>query len=231
MSIKKFIKHCILRAVYGAKASPEEYYRFLTSIGMRIGEGTIFFDPINTNVDIQNPKLVTIGKNVRITTGCIILTHDFSWSVLGGVYGECVGAVGTIDIGNNVFIGVNSVILRNTIIEDNVVIGAGSVVSGHLEANSVYAGNPAKKIMSIEELYLKRKEKSEIDIQKILSKIDTTNDDEVWQYLREYSCYFKDAPQDMQHKIMKDTGYYQLCRKYYESNGFSKQLKDYLYDM
>ena len=228
MSVKKFIKHCILRAVYGAKASPEEYYRFLTSIGMRIGEGTIFFDPINTNVDIQNPKLVTIGKNVRITTGCIILTHDFSWSVLGGVYGECVGAVGTIDIGNNVFIGVNSVILRNTIIEDNVVIGAGSVVSGHLEANSVYAGNPAKKIMSIEELYLKRKEKSEIDIQKILSKIDTTNDDEVWQYLREYSCYFKDAPQDMQHKIMKDTGYYQLCRKYYESNGFSKQLKDYL---
>lgn len=172
--------------------------------------------------------MVTIGKNVRITTGCIILTHDFSWSVLGGVYGECVGAVGTIDIGNNVFIGVNSVILRNTIIEDNVVIGAGSVVSGHLEANSVYAGNPAKKIMSIEELYLKRKEKSEIDIQKILSKIDTTNDDEVWQYLREYSCYFKDAPQDMQHKIMKDTGYYQLCRKYYESNGFSKQLKDYL---
>lgn len=228
MSVKKFIKHCILRAVYGAKASPEEYYRFLTSIGMRIGEGTIFFDPINTNVDIQNPKLVTIGKNVRITTGCIILTHDFSWSVLGGVYGECVGAVGTIDIGNNVFIGVNSVILRNTIIEDNVVIGAGSVVSGHLEANSVYAGNPAKKIMSIEELYLKRKEKSEIDIQKILSKIDTTNDDEVWQYLREYSCYFKDAPKDIQHKIMKDTGYYQLCRNYYESNGSSKQLKDYL---
>ena len=228
MSVKKFIKHCILRAVYGAKASPEEYYRFLTSIGMRIGEGTIFFDPINTNVDIQNPKLVTIGKNVRITTGCIILTHDFSWSVLGGVYGECVGAVGTIDIGNNVFIGVNSVILRNTIIEDNVVIGAGSVVSGHLEANSVYAGNPAKKIMSIEELYLKRKEKSEIDIQKIFSKIDTTNDDEVWRYLREYSCYFQDAPQDMQQKIMKDTGYYQLCRKYYESNGFSKQLKDYL---
>lgn len=228
MFVKKFIKHCILRAVYGAKASPEEYYRFLTSIGMRIGEGTIFFDPINTNVDIQNPKLVTIGKNVRITTGCIILTHDFSWSVLGGVYGECVGAVGTIDIGNNVFIGVNSVILRNTIIEDNVVIGAGSVVSGHLEANSVYAGNPAKNIMSIEELYLKRKEKSEIDIQKILSKIDTTNDDEVWRYLREYSCYFQDAPQDMQQKIMKDTGYYQLCRKYYESNGFSKQLKDYL---
>lgn len=54
--------------------------------------------------------------------------------------------------------------------------------------------------MSIEELYLKRKENSKIDIQKILSKIDTTNRDEVWQYLREYSCYFKDAPQDMQKK-------------------------------
>lgn len=74
------------------------------------------------------------------------MTHDFSWSVIGGVYGECVGAVGTIDIGNNVFIGVNSVILRNAVIDDNVIVGAGSVVSGHLYSNCVYASNPAKKL-------------------------------------------------------------------------------------
>ena len=54
-------------------------------------------------------------------------------------------------IGNNVFIGMRSIILQGTNIGDNVIIGAGSVVSGKVESNSVYAGNPAKKICSLEE--------------------------------------------------------------------------------
>lgn len=54
-------------------------------------------------------------------------------------------------IGNNVFIGMRSIILQGANIGDNVIIGAGSVVSGKVESNSVYAGNPAKKICSLEE--------------------------------------------------------------------------------
>lgn len=55
----------------------------------------------------------------------------------------------------------NSIILRDTVIEDNVIIGAGSVVSGILEKNSVYAGVPARKIMSLEE-YKERLESRQI---------------------------------------------------------------------
>ena len=44
-----------------------------------------------------------------------------------------------------------SAYLPNTIIEDNVIIGAGSIVKGHIKANGVYAGNPVKYICSIEE--------------------------------------------------------------------------------
>ena len=44
-------------------------------------------------------------------------------------------------------------------IEDNVIIGAHSVVSGFVERNSVYAGNPAKRIMSIEDYIEKRRAK------------------------------------------------------------------------
>ncbi len=88
--------------------------------------------------------MIKIGNNVRITRGCILLTHDYSWSVLAGVYGEILGGIGYLDIGDNVFIGMNSIILKNTSIGDNVVIGAGSVVSGKIECNSVYAGNPAR---------------------------------------------------------------------------------------
>lgn len=60
-------------------------------------------------------------------------------------------------IGNNVFIGVNTTVLPNTTIEDNVIIGAGSVVKGVCEANSVYAGLPAKKISSTGAYFEKRR--------------------------------------------------------------------------
>ena len=54
-------------------------------------------------------------------------------------------------IGNNVFIGADSIVLCNTKIGDNVIVGAGSVVTNDLPSNGVYAGNPAKYIYSFEE--------------------------------------------------------------------------------
>ena len=50
----------------------------------------------------------------------------------------------------------NAIITRGVTIGGNVVIGAGSVVTKDCESNSVYAGNPARKIMSIEEYRGKR---------------------------------------------------------------------------
>ncbi len=59
--------------------------------------------------------------------------------------------VGVICVGNNVFIGNNSILLPGVIIGDNYIIGAGSVVSKNVPENSVVAGNPAKVIMSFSE--------------------------------------------------------------------------------
>ena len=53
-------------------------------------------------------------------------------------------------IGDNVFIGMNSIILKGTIIGNNCVVGAGSVVHGTFEDNCVIAGNPAKVIKVFE---------------------------------------------------------------------------------
>ncbi|MBO5452405.1 MAG: acyltransferase [Clostridia bacterium] len=51
-----------------------------------------------------------------------------------------------VKIGNNVFIGCNCLILKGTVIGDNCVVGAGSVVSGTFEDGCIIAGNPARVI-------------------------------------------------------------------------------------
>ncbi len=53
-------------------------------------------------------------------------------------------------IGNNVWIGLNSIVLKDTIIGDNSVVAAGSVVKGRFPANSLIQGNPAVVVKTLE---------------------------------------------------------------------------------
>jgi acetyltransferase-like isoleucine patch superfamily enzyme len=63
------------------------------------------------------------------------------------------GSAGTntspIEIGDDVFIGAHSLILKGVSIGNNSVIGAGSVVTKNIPANEIWAGNPAKKISDL----------------------------------------------------------------------------------
>ncbi len=55
-------------------------------------------------------------------------------------------------------LGRNTIILKGvTTIENNVIIGAGNIVSKNCEGNSVYVGNLTKRVYSIENMYDKRK--------------------------------------------------------------------------
>lgn len=63
------------------------------------------------------------------------------------------------------FIGSGSIILCNVTIGDNVIIGAGSVVTKNLASNGIYVGNPARYICSFEEYgnkYFKMREERPI---------------------------------------------------------------------
>ena len=168
------IKDILKKILFGPEADSSSYIEYLRRKGMKIGEDCTIYSPRKTVIDEQYPWLISIGNHVRITEGVILLTHDYSWSVLkrvdiGNGKGAILGAAGTVDIGNNVFIGMNSIILRNTVIEDNVIIGAGSVVSKKCESGWVYAGNPAKKIMTVLDFYKKR-ENLQLDEAKTLAR-------------------------------------------------------------
>lgn len=135
----------------------KDYIIYLNSKGIKCGKHTKFFDTRNIFVDTQRPWMLEIGDYCKITRGVLILQHDYSRSVLRRVYGEIIDGVKQTKIGDNVFIGMNSIILMGTEIGDNVIVGAGSVVSGKIPSNCVIAGVPAKVICTLEEYYLKRK--------------------------------------------------------------------------
>ena len=163
------IKELVKRIVLGKRYSSETFTKYLRSRGVRIGEDVTFFVPSKITVDEIYPWMISIGNHVRITEGVKILTHDYSWSVLKNYRGGVFGASGIVEIGDNVFIGMNAIIERNVKIGNNVVIGAGSIVTKDCEENSVYAGVPAKRIMNIDEFLMKRRDK-QLDEAKLLAR-------------------------------------------------------------
>lgn len=98
-------------------------------------------------IDMNFPWLITIGNNVTLASNVRLLAHDASTALVEDVHTK----LGIVKIGDNVFIGADSVVLCNVRIGDNVVIGANSVVTHDIPSNSVYAGNPAKYICSFDE--------------------------------------------------------------------------------
>jgi acetyltransferase-like isoleucine patch superfamily enzyme len=97
-------------------------------------------------------KKITIGDHTLIGGNTKIIDNDFhpiDPVIRRETPHDHIG-VREINIGENVFIGCNCLILKGTTIGDNTVIGAGSVVSGEIPANCIAAGNPARVIRKLE---------------------------------------------------------------------------------
>ena len=128
--------------------------------GVEVGKGVVIFSPRYTKIDCSRPWLLSIGDYTKITSGVIILTHDYSLSVMRRKYGEWIGEGRKTTIGSNCFIGMNAIVLAGTNIGDNCIVGAGSVCHGIYPSDSVIAGNPARVIMSLDDYYSRRKERT-----------------------------------------------------------------------
>ncbi|MDD5933857.1 MAG: acyltransferase [bacterium] len=153
------LKEIIKKIVTGYKYNNDTFISYLKARGLTIGKDSIFYDPIHTNIDMTSLDFISIGNNVQITSGCTILGHDYSHSVLCNAFNDMPRSQKKTIIGDNVFIGMNTTILMGTKIGDNVIIGAGSVVRGVVESDSVYLGNPAQKVCTLQEYYDKLKDK------------------------------------------------------------------------
>lgn len=118
---------------------------FMCDYGYNIEIGENFY--ANHNLIILDGNKVIFGDNVFIAPNCGFYTAghplDYSQRNQGLEYAR------PIKVGNNVWIGGNVVVLPGVEIGDNCVIGAGSVVTKDISANSVAVGNPCKVIKNI----------------------------------------------------------------------------------
>ncbi len=154
MSIRTLAK----RIVDGPKASSQAYVAYLRSLGMQIGDNTVIYSPKHCVIDTTRPWMIEMGNNVSITEGVTILTHGYDWSVLKGKYGDVLGSAGRVKIGDNVFVGMNTTILKGVTIGSNVIIGASSLINKDVPDKCVVAGNPQRVVCDIDSYLEKRRE-------------------------------------------------------------------------
>ena len=138
----------LVRELFG-KADESTFLNppFFCDYGSNILVGKNCF--INYNCTILDNGKVRMGDNCMLAPNVSIYTAGHALYPdsrnLGYEYGI------DVTIGNNVWIGGNTVILPGINIGDNVVIGAGSVVTKDIPAWSFAAGNPCKVIRKITE--------------------------------------------------------------------------------
>lgn len=143
-SIPAYVVGSLIFRIWGGVA-------FARHKGVKVGKDCrIYIQQFGTE-----PFLIRIGDRVTITAGVKILTHDGSTILVRNEKGRRYFYYAPVEIGNDVFIGVNAIILPGVTIGSNVVIGAGSIVTSDIPDNSVAVGSPARVVGSFDAFKLR----------------------------------------------------------------------------
>ena len=119
--------------------------------GMRVGNNFLRLNGVI--LDPDHCWHIEIGDNVTLAPRVHILCHDASTKLFLDYT-----KIGNVKIGDDVFIGAESVVLPGVCIGNRVIIGANSTVTHNIPDNVVAAGSPAKIICTVDD-YLKKEEK------------------------------------------------------------------------
>jgi acetyltransferase-like isoleucine patch superfamily enzyme len=112
-----------------------------------IGPSIIIEDKvfIGSGCEFNITKGIQIGKNTMIASGCRFIDHDHG-TAKGTAINDQKATVRPIIIEEEVWLGVNCVVLKGVKIGKGAVVAAGSVVTKSIPAYEIWAGVPAKKI-------------------------------------------------------------------------------------
>jgi acetyltransferase-like isoleucine patch superfamily enzyme len=91
---------------------------------------------------------LVMGDDVLISPNCSIITGNYKFDRLDVPLQDQGTTSKGVRIGDRVWIGSNAVVLDGADIGDNVIVSAGSVVTGAVKPNSIVLGNPAKVVFT-----------------------------------------------------------------------------------
>ncbi|MDE7440020.1 MAG: sugar O-acetyltransferase [Clostridia bacterium] len=146
----------------GAYQNPKKLRKLFSKlIGKEVDEGFGIFPPFSADYGLN----ITVGKNVFINSGCCFqdqggieigdnaligqqvviatLNHDLIPQKRANM------TAAPVKIGNGVWVGAHATILAGVTVGDGAVIAAGAVVTKDVEAYTVVAGIPARKIKDV----------------------------------------------------------------------------------
>jgi acetyltransferase-like isoleucine patch superfamily enzyme len=127
-------------------------------IGVNMGENVRIYG--NSFIMFgSEPWAITLGNNVHITQKVAFITHDGGTLLFRDKIPN-LEITKPIFIGDNVYIGIKSIIMPGVKIGNNCIIAAGSIVTKNIPENSVYGGIPAKFIKSTDDYLDKIKKES-----------------------------------------------------------------------
>ena len=152
MNVRKLINTLLWNV-----SSRKKRVQLARKIGVQIGQNCEIYRDVNFG---SEPYLIKMGNHVRVTSGVKFCTHDGGLWVLREMYEDMQDAdsFGKIEIGNNVHIGWNAIIMPGVTIGNNCIVGCGAIVTRNVPDNSVVAGIPAKVIKSTEQYYEGKKD-------------------------------------------------------------------------
>lgn len=124
----------------------QTHYNRAVGLGVKLGKNCRLF---SSNFGSEG-YLIELGNRVTIANNVHFITHD------GGIWvfreeDPQADVFGKITVGDNVFIGMNTLLLPGVCLGSNTVVGAGSVITKSFPGNCVIAGNPAKVLCTLDE--------------------------------------------------------------------------------
>lgn len=156
-----FFKFLLIKIFYQSKFKFYFIERFSPNTEIDIGKNARLFlgkkvrAHSGVKIRVRKNAEVSVGENTAFNYGCIVTSHDSIKIGINTILGPNVliydhdhdfrsenglklkYKTSPVEIGNNVWIGANTVILRGTRIGNNCVIGAGSVIRGDFPDNTL----------------------------------------------------------------------------------------------
>lgn len=148
----------IVKRVLERRLAARDPVEFARRLGVHM-RGKVTFYGVSRGMFGSEPWLISFGDNVYVTAGCQFVTHDGGTLILRKEFPDLEWTA-PIEVGDDVYFGVRTLVMPGVTIGNRVVVAAGSVVTKDVPSNSVVAGVPARVISTVDDYLRRMQEKS-----------------------------------------------------------------------